>query len=72
DQEELIHLISNYSKISLYQHHLTKSLYSLHIFGNCLSLSLDLNKNTSSNINHLVFYDNFVSCFDDNIPLLSV
>ncbi|WP_369072806.1 hypothetical protein, partial [Enterococcus faecium] len=26
DQEELIHLISNYSKISLYQHHLTKSL----------------------------------------------
>ncbi|WP_206736584.1 hypothetical protein, partial [Enterococcus faecium] len=25
DQEELIHLISNYSKISLYQHHLTKS-----------------------------------------------
>ncbi|WP_207209789.1 hypothetical protein, partial [Enterococcus faecium] len=23
--EELIHLISNYSKISLYQHHLTKS-----------------------------------------------
>ncbi|MFV7906383.1 hypothetical protein ACNPL4_11385, partial [Enterococcus faecium] len=29
DQEELIHLISNYSKISLYQHHLTKSQKNL-------------------------------------------
>ncbi|KKJ66679.1 hypothetical protein T640_10915, partial [Enterococcus faecium MRSN 3418] len=29
DQEELIHLISNYSKISLYQHHLTKSLFQI-------------------------------------------
>ncbi|WP_222864714.1 hypothetical protein, partial [Enterococcus faecium] len=32
DQEELIHLISNYSKISLYQHHLTKSLIGSILF----------------------------------------